>query len=388
MKTLFDLAVLSIEAISDEDRWSDLADGLASHFEMRSAAIYRSPLPGQPVASPYYSKLLFSPQANRVMTHFRKGGDKTDQVVHRKLLDAPPLQLVTELSSFGVDIEDDLPFCTERELLREDLGVKSRLAAVLNDSGPWRDVITFQAAQKAKDINPKAFCEMGLLLPVFRKSMTTFRAFESLKRIFGATFGALEQLRFGAALVDANGQLLFENSYFKEVISERDGVHRHFNGRVMIASRLASKQFQNALDSACNIFRETEVSVPPRFCIPRKSGKEPFFLKVHAVRDNARETDIKSDFALLFLIDPMRSGSLSDTGILDLNLLTDAEAEVCRLLLSGNTTKQISFVRDTTLETTRSQIKSVLAKLRCRDRLNLYQVAFTTHLPVRNPQKR
>lgn len=387
MKTVFDLAAISIEAICDADRWTDLSDALVEYFGMRSAAIYRSPLPGQPVAAPHYSQLLLSPKAQRLINHFKKGGDETDQAVYRKLLDARPLQLMTELSFFGVVSEVDLPFCTERQILREDLGVQSRLAAVLNDAGPWRDVITLQAAQKPSEVDPSVFHEMNQLLPIFSKSTTTFRAFEVLKRQFGAALGALERLRFGAALVDASGQLLYENSYFKEVLATGDGIRKFRNGRLLVSDPRAAKHLEAALDVACRVFKDTAASVLPRICIPRKSGREPFFLKVHAVRDSAQETDFTSEFALLFLIDPTRSGSLSDAGILDLKLLTTAEANVCRLLLSGNTTRQISTKRDASLETTRSQIKSVLSKLRCRDRLHLYQVAFTTHLPVRNLQE-
>lgn len=384
MRTLLKIAELAVDAVSDENRWFDISDALADSFGMRSTAIYRSPLPGQPVSSPYYSRLLFTPEASRLMTHFKSGGDETDQAVYHMLLAAPPLQLMTELSFFGVPNENCLPFCTERQILREDLGVNSRLAAVLNDAGPWRDVVTMQAQQSPLDVPASVFREVDMLLPILSKSMATFRAFEVLKRQFGAALGALEMLNFGAALVDPSGRLLYENAYFQEVLANGDGIGRYRDGRLLIRSRSATRLFALALNSACHRNSISPDPMPEQISVPKRSGGEPFFMKLHAVRDRLGETDIAGEFALLFLIDPTRAGSLSDAGILQMKLLTRAEEQVCRLLLSGSTTRDISAKRETSLETARAQVKAVLSKLRCRNRLHLYQTAFTTHLPIRN----
>ena len=94
------------------------------------------------------------------------------------------------------------------------------------------------------------------------------------------------------------------------------------------------------------------------------------------------------DAAHAFLIDPEDQQTYSTEGIEALGLLTPAETSVCSMLVGGRGTREIAEQRDVSLETVRSQIKDVLQKLACSDRLDLPRMALSTHPPVQGARER
>ena len=66
----------------------------------------------------------------------------------------------------------------------------------------------------------------------------------------------------------------------------------------------------------------------------------------------------------------------------ELYKLTPAEAEVLRLLVDGHATDELAEMRNVSLHTVRTQIKSVLAKTGTRKRPDLVRLALTVNLPI------
>ncbi len=382
MKQLFGLAEITIGAITDPSLWTDLTNEIVECYSLRSASIFASPVTRNEFPAPYFSD-FFRKDGRDILEYFLGGGDESDRAVYERVTHVPEYILRTEEDLMGVSSHRELMFCKERELMRDVGGIQSRLTGVLNGISPWRDIVALHSIDHSIDVPERVFSEMNLLLPVIGKAMNTHRALETLKRVFNAKLGALDHLEFGAVLVSQSGAVLYGNSYFKELAGDGDGLSILPKGEIGFLDQETAAIFTRLVQTACAPHRNMQTRSSLTLSIPRRSRKMPYFIKAHALTDGDRETDVRDDFALLFVIDPTRAGSLSDSGILDLGLLTKSESEVCAYLLSGESTRRISTLRDVSMNTTRQQIKAVLAKLRCRDRLHLYQVAFTTHLPIR-----
>jgi DNA-binding CsgD family transcriptional regulator len=66
--------------------------------------------------------------------------------------------------------------------------------------------------------------------------------------------------------------------------------------------------------------------------------------------------------------------------------LTKAETEVCRLLVSGYTTSEMSDIRGTKPDSIRKQINTLLQKTNTQRRSELVHLALSINLPVDRPE--
>lgn len=118
--------------------------------------------------------------------------------------------------------------------------------------------------------------------------------------------------------------------------------------------------------------------------LPRRFGRLPLVLCASPTRDR----DLGPHPTILLLaIDPEVGARLNADGLAMLGVLTEAEIEVCDLLVRGFETAAIAEHRETRAETTRDQIKAAAAKLACRSRLDILRLAMATTAPVRTPSQ-
>lgn len=74
---------------------------------------------------------------------------------------------------------------------------------------------------------------------------------------------------------------------------------------------------------------------------------------------------------IIYVIDSANLSIVSTQGIAKLYDLTPAEDAVCNLLVKGMTTNEIAAARSVKVETVRSQIKTLLDKIRVNTRIHL-----------------
>ena len=375
------MVTLSVDAVMDESRWLDICDTVSRKYGLCAVTIFPFPLHSLPRKHPFASDNLRSSDSS-ILPKFMDADDSDDLRVYHAIAKLPPQRFYPEVAIMGVDNEDELFDSTMRDLMFRELGVRSRIGAKMNLLGSWMDMMALHAPKRSGALDPKLINDMNAVLPVFARCLNTHRAMATLKQQFGACLAALDRLNFGCALIDESGRIAFENAMMKDILSDHDGIERA-GGRLLVGDNERQAAFARGLARACDMRTLPGNKSLMAFSIPRRSGRPPYFLKLHAIADVHRETDIAHPFALLFAVDPTRRGSMSADGIGALEVLSPAELDVCRYLLVGAETRDIADQRNVSLETTRQQIKSVLAKLNCRNRSQLLNVALTTHLPLR-----
>ncbi len=378
---VFELATLSIESVTDERRWLDVCDLIVDKYNLCTTAIFPVPLASAQIKFPFISKSLRD-EDNRIMKLFMSTDDTDDLTIYREVASLPPQRLYSEVAIMGVESESELFKSSMRDMQQRELGVRSRLGAKINLLGSWLDMIALHAPVGAAEIPPHVFREMNALLPLFAKCLNTHRAMATLRQHFGACLAALDRLNFGTALIDESGRIAFASAMMADILSDCDGIARAGDG-ILIGDNDLQAAFARGLQRACDPRTLPGDKSLLAYSVPRRSGLPPYFLKLHAIADVHRETDITRPFALLFAVDPTRRGSMSADGIGALGVLSPAELDVCRYLLVGAETRDIADQRNVSLDTTRQQIKSVLAKVNCRNRGQLFNVALTTHLPLK-----
>jgi DNA-binding CsgD family transcriptional regulator len=381
MRELLQITELALQSITSPDRWDDVANAIVKHFGLVSVAIFRSPVCCAPVPNFTVSDHLKGDNCQPLVEHFSQGGDESDLIVYKKFLAVPPLQLVSERAFVCSSRYQDMPACTERDLMLKYAGVRCRLAASLNASGPWRDIIALHERRRTQDINKKTYEQMNLLLPTFSYAMAASREFEHIYRNMKASASALDSVDFGVAILDGKGRAIYLNSYFETLVQSNDGISYLADGTV--SCRIDQSLTLTELLAPASAHCLPSADLNSGFCISRKSMRRPYLLRIHAAQNFLGSLTPAKSAYILFALDPEMKKYLSVKELPDFNTLTQAEAEVCGYLLEDLDTVEIAERRNVSIHTVRCQIKIVLHKLRCRSRAQLCHLAFSMHLPSR-----
>ena len=120
--------------------------------------------------------------------------------------------------------------------------------------------------------------------------------------------------------------------------------------------------------------------------IKRPSGKDAYVLELSPLCDSNDEIDKNFKGAIGFVIDPSQGRRIDTHGIQQVYGLTKTEAIVCKLLAEGYSTQDMADLRNVSLETIRSQIKTILEKTATNSRIELVRLALTVNPPIENRQ--
>jgi DNA-binding CsgD family transcriptional regulator len=97
--------------------------------------------------------------------------------------------------------------------------------------------------------------------------------------------------------------------------------------------------------------------------LPRSSGRRDYAVLVTPLSVQKTLFALKHPAAAVFVTDPEKEQDIPATRLQDLHGPTPAEARVAVAVVSGMTVKDIARAQGTSLNTVRSQLKSVFEKL-------------------------
>jgi DNA-binding CsgD family transcriptional regulator len=181
---------------------------------------------------------------------------------------------------------------------------------------------------------------------------------------------ALEHNFAAVFLLDAAGRVVHMNRSGEAMVSSPDGVMLRRNR--VVATNAAQQSKLKAL-IACAISAAQANAQQPggAIALERSSGRHPLFVRVLPLQVDLPAGQTPSAHALLLITDP--GGAVKDpTNLLkSLFLLTNAEIAVATNLRAGFTLTEIAAARRVSLETIRSQVKSLLQKTNTRRQSDL-----------------
>lgn len=116
--------------------------------------------------------------------------------------------------------------------------------------------------------------------------------------------------------------------------------------------------------------------------LKRNSKRAPLLLSVTSMRDQDAEIEANLAANILFMIDMACPPPLDVKRFSKLYGLTDAEAEVCALMMEGHSTAIIAEKRSTSPHTVHNQARAVLTKTQCRNRSQLMRLIVQSLPPI------
>jgi len=260
---------------------------------------------------------------------------------------------------------------------RERYGVGYRYASTLNTSGAWTDLlaVNFGVERDQMTAQEKTFGE--LFLPHFAKVIELQRTFMLLESRYHAALEALDRLDLGVLITTGEGTLVLANRIGQEMLAERDALRTGPRGGVAGGTELASSIA--AVVATAESHGDTAEKI---LSITRRSGRPPLLATISPFRESRAGLGPSLRGAIVFLIDPANPRSITTRGMEMLFDLTDAESKVLDLLVSGSSTEEIAQKRLVSLNTVRSQIKSLLEKTRSSQRADLVRLAAAVNPPI------
>lgn len=179
-----------------------------------------------------------------------------------------------------------------------------------------------------------------------------------------AALEALDRLETAAIIVDAACFITFANAYAADLLRAGDAVAER-GGKLIASSASAHSKLARLIRAAAKTKRGQRTSPGGVVLLPGRDASGPSAW-IGALIAGHPVSGANSASALVLIRDGKRIGKPSPTHLCDLFGLTSAEADVVVGLADGLSLEQISELRGTSMNTLRSQLKSVMAKAGAR----------------------
>jgi DNA-binding CsgD family transcriptional regulator len=177
-----------------------------------------------------------------------------------------------------------------------------------------------------------------------------------------AALDAMDRVPFAVFVLGSDGEVLFMNEAAEAVLASGEAL-RLDERRLRSLSRSANPTFQQLIASAVETFLGSGTGGGGSMSLPRPSGRRDYAVLVTPLSVQKNMFAFQHPAAAVFVTDPEKEQDVPAARLQDLHGLTPAEARVAAAVVSGKTVKDIARAQDISLNTVRSQLKSVFDKL-------------------------
>lgn len=315
-------------------------------------------------------------------------GEKVKKYLAEVIRDDPSARLVKHTSpgdivtSENISMPEKLRIAPFAFKMRRMFGIRALAASRLNDMPHWFDYITVQYGEQHGPMNEDEMVQMQLLLPHLSKAMEISRPIALLEQRYRTVLDALDRFHVGVAIISKQHSLVVSNLALRKALEQSDGFVLSHKESLACDHPATAALLRRAIDDAIDTSGATSNKNSTLLRIPRRSGKDPYLVEVAPLNDSAGDINAGFHGAMLFCIDPCDTEHVSTEGLQAVYQLTDAESDVCRLLVEGLTYQEIAQTRDVSPETIKSQVQSALRKTRNSNRSELVRLALSVNIPI------
>lgn len=214
-------------------------------------------------------------------------------------------------------------------------------------------------------------------LHLFEYALPHLRAGQVLRReLDGANLraaraeAALEHTVAAAFLLDAGGRVVHMNRSGEAMIGSSDALMLRRN-RIIATNASQQSRLKALIRRAISAAQAGAMLPGEAIALERRSGGRPLFVRVLPLRVELTSEKAPSGHALLLTTDPGSVVKDPSPMLKSLFSLTTAEIAVAANLRAGFTLAEIADARGVSLETIRSQLKSLLQKTNTRRQSDL-----------------
>ncbi|MEM6899086.1 MAG: LuxR C-terminal-related transcriptional regulator [Pseudomonadota bacterium] len=368
----------SIAASLDPSHWQPLCDQIAESYESAAFMVYAYDM--QHSRSPeFYGSRACWAELSELREELQNGETDDDKVAYSFFSRAKSGLLFSEAQFLGLPFGAKLPRSHHREAVLEATGAKERFAMRLNEIGPFLDIAAFHTWTQGMHIYERLRADTPIFSRLLSKTVEASRMIKALSSSYDLLCNLFDKLNFAVCFCDSQSKVIQGNTCFWELAGQRRCIIVS-DSRILGCDVGASARIAGCVTAATSgESRQSLLSTS----LAHKDSESSLILQTIAIKD--RQVAYDARVAMVIILDPKDEARLNVDGLESFGVLSAAEIEVCRLLIRGYSTDQIAERRSSSVNTVRTQIKSVQAKLSCQSRLDVQRLALVSSSPIKNP---
>jgi DNA-binding CsgD family transcriptional regulator len=188
-----------------------------------------------------------------------------------------------------------------------------------------------QRSPRQGHIGKREIALMRALTPHMQHAFDISRRLRNTNRMSQEMGHALDWLADGAALLRADGTLLYVNEAMQEIARNGDGI-RVVKNQLEFSTAEIGARFAKALMSACGLKRGSVAAESADFPVPRAAGAPPYLV---SLRPLPAKGDNGEASAIIFIRDPLQPRRAVAALLREAFAFTAAEADFALALQSG-----------------------------------------------------
>lgn len=230
---------------------------------------------------------------------------------------------------------------------------------------------------------PEAMRLYALVMPHLVRAVRIREALQSARQARGTLLELLDALPIGVILLDAAGQVVELTSLAERLLRSGSGITQR-QGRVHASVRDDDRALQRAVQGALQA--GTGESLPKDTVLARRGpNQRPLRVTAIPVPKEGVSFAAARPAAMLLVVDPEQSPNAASDVIQRGLGLTRAEATLASVLFTGVTLREAALQLGFSVNTCKTQLKSIYAKTGCRSHVDLAKATMMTMISQRKP---
>jgi DNA-binding CsgD family transcriptional regulator len=263
------------------------------------------------------------------------------------------------------------------------LGLHHFLGAVLDNTPEKISVISVQRTGKQGHVGNRQIALIGRLVPHFQRAQAMATRLKALGDSRDRLEHSLDWLTDGAALLRADGNIIYANDTLCALAQRGDGF-RFVERSIEFATPDARRRFDVALGTVERLGDPSCDWRPTDFLVPRTDGMPAYIASVRPlVHRKALKTRHAATEIVLFVRDPLSRSAVASQILREMFSLTNAEAQLAQALCTGMTTGAYAIERQLSLNTVYSHLKRIREKTGCKSLPDLIRKFGEMNVPLR-----
>lgn len=364
------------DAAASENGWQSALDAMAEGAQAKGSTLFALDTTGLPFAIQKFSSIYREEDAEFFLQNF----SKYEAEGWERLRAAPPRSFV-----WDQDVWPDLEKLVSRPdyaWMLQRAGTLRRGAARLNDTPGWIDSIALQFDASIDRVPASLAQQANAMLPHLAKAVELSRCFSLLRNRYQAALNALDRVKIGVCVASHRAHVIVANREAQRIFDLGDGLSHGRDGGIRCLDAQTTAALDVAIANAALTVKGEGDTHETLMAAARRSGGYPFLLEVSPIADSEAELERNFRGAIIFIVDPSNPRPFSVEPVIRCFKLTGAEALVCGLMVQGLTDVEIAAQRSVSVETIKTQVKSIYRKTGTSRRADLIRLVLNMSPPI------
>ncbi|AQZ52408.1 helix-turn-helix transcriptional regulator [Martelella mediterranea] len=265
----------------------------------------------------------------------------------------------------------DEPGLLETEMFVETskiFGVGRRFAVNMSGASDWNSGFVMHVDHRKTDISPESLRAASLIAPHLASALALEQMNNVLRKQYAVMLELLDSMDIGVCIVSQNGDVIIENRKASAVFADQDGISKK-DGKIVAYPQASNGELRRRITQTA-LTAIGQANLPRNaMVITKRSLRSPYWIEISPFGHAGNDLEKNFRGALIRIVDSDRKPKFKVKPFAKMVGLTSAEIEIGQLICSGYSASDIADIRGVSIHTARSQIKSILAKSGCSNRV-------------------